>query len=145
MMMRIVLAATTVVFAMTAALAQDPIAARKALMKATGNQAAQGAKLVRGEEPFDVAKAQAIFMQYEKTASDSKGLFPDNTRTGGDTAALPAVWENKADFEAKLAKLGTDARAASAKVKDLDSFKAAFSEVQKNCGGCHENYRAKRS
>jgi cytochrome c556 len=26
-------------------------------------------------------------------------------------------------------------------VKDLDSFKAQFGEVAKNCGGCHRDYR----
>ena len=58
---------------------------------------------------------------------------------------MPAIWENKADFEAKLAKFGADAKAAEAAVKDLDSFKAQFAEVQKNCGGCHETYRKRRA
>jgi cytochrome c556 len=145
MMTRTVLAVAALALGVVAANAQDPIAARKALMKATGGQAAQGAKFVKGEEPFDLAKAQAIFAQYQKTSADGKALFPANSKTGGDTAALPAVWEKKADFDAKLAKLGDDAKAASGKVKDLDSFKAAFSEVQRNCGGCHESYRAKKS
>jgi len=30
-------------------------------------------------------------------------------------------------------------------VKDLDTFKATFSAITKNCGGCHEMYRAKKS
>ena len=45
-------------------------------------------------------------------ASDKgKNLWPDNSKAG-DTAALPAVWENKADFDAKLAKFVADAKAA---------------------------------
>ena len=72
-------------------------------------------------------------------------LFPENSKTGGDTAALPAIWDNKADFKAKFAKFGADAKAAQAAVKDLDSFKAAFPDMTKNCGGCHETYRAKKS
>ncbi len=144
-MTRLVLAVAALALGVAAANAQDPIAARKALMKSTGGQAAQGAKFIKGEEPFDLAKAQAIFAQYEKTSAEAKNLFPDNTKTGGETAALPAVWEKKTDFEAKMAKLGADAKAAASKVKDLESFKAAFPEVQKNCGGCHENYRAKKS
>jgi cytochrome c556 len=144
-MMRTMLAVAALALGITTATAQDPIAARKALMKATGGQAAQGAKFMKGEEPFDLAKAQAIFAQFQKTATDTKDLWPDNSKTGGETAALPAIWEKKVDFEAKLAKLGADAKDASAKVKDADSFKAAFPEVTKNCGGCHETYRAKRS
>ena len=49
------------------------------------------------------------------------------------------------DFKARLAKLGDDAKAADAKVTDLDSFKAAFGNMGKNdCGSCHETYRVKK-
>lgn len=144
-MMRIVMAAGVLALGLSTAMADDPIAARRALMKATGGQAAQGAKFVKGEEPFDLAKAHAIFAQYQKTSAEAPALFPDTAKTGGETAALPAVWEKKADFDARLTKLGADAKDAAGKVKDFDSFKEAFTEVQKNCGGCHETYRAKKS
>jgi cytochrome c556 len=143
--MRSVLAVTVLALGLSTAFAQDPIAARKALMKATGGQAAQGAKFMKGEEAFDLAKAQAIFAQYQKTGAEGKTLFPDNSKTGGETAALPAIWEKKADFEAKLTKFEADAKDAAGKVKDEASFKTAFPEVMKNCGGCHESYRAKKS
>jgi cytochrome c556 len=49
------------------------------------------------------------------------------------------------DFKARLAKLGSDAKAAEASVKDLESFKAAFGNIGKNdCGGCHEKYCVKK-
>lgn len=145
-MIRTVLAVTMFAFGATAVLAQsDPIAARKALMKTNGSAAQQGAKFMKGEEPFDLAKALAIFATYQDVAAKAPALFPDNSRTGGDTAALPAVWESKADFEAKLAKFGADAKEAAGKVKDEASFKAVFPEVQKNCGGCHQTYRKRTS
>jgi cytochrome c556 len=143
-MERTMLAVAILAIGVMTASAQDPIAARKALMKANGTQAAQGAKFVRGEEPFDLAKAQAIFTQFQKSAQDGKALWPDDSKNG-DTASLPTVWEKKSDFDAKLAKLGIDAGEARAKIKDADSFKAVFPEVTKNCSGCHESYRAKRS
>jgi len=146
MINRIVLAAAIAALGITTVLAQsDPIAARKAMMKANGQAAGQGGKFVKGEEPFDLAKAKAIFATYEKAAADFGKLFPDNSKTGGETAALPAIWENKADFDAKLVKFGADAKAAAAKVTDEASFKAAFPDVQKNCGGCHNTYRKKAS
>ena len=49
------------------------------------------------------------------------------------------------DFKAMFAKLGTDAKAAEGSVTDLDSFKAAFGNVGKDCGGCHQTYRVKKS
>src|SRR4051812_29536896 len=94
------------------AIAPDPIAAPQALMKANGQQAALGAKYVKGEEPFDLAKAKAIFAQYQDAAAKMPNLFPENSKTGGETAALPAVWEKKADVDAKFAKFGADAKEA---------------------------------
>jgi cytochrome c556 len=144
-MIRTVLAVAAIALGATAVVAQqDPIAARKAIMKAMGEQAALGAKMGRGEEPFTVEKAKRIFATYQRIA-EAHTLWPDTSKTGGETAALPAIWENKADFDARLAKLATDAKAAEASVADLDGFKAQVTEVQKNCGGCHQTYRVRRS
>jgi cytochrome c556 len=145
-MMRVLVVAGALVLGITvvAAQTQDPIAARKALMKNTGKNAGAGAAMVRGEAPFDLAKAKEIFAVVQDTAAKAPALFPDNSKTGGETAALPAVWENKTDFDARLVKMGADAKAAQASVTDLDSFKVAFAAVGKNCGGCHELYRLKK-
>ncbi|MGO9398406.1 MAG: c-type cytochrome [Xanthobacteraceae bacterium] len=125
---------------------QDPIAARRALMKANGDQAKVGAAMMKGEAPFDLDKARAIFTAFEEAATKVPSLFPDNSKTGGETAADPKIWENMDDFKARLAKLGADAKDAVAKVADLDGFKAAFGNIGKNeCGGCHEKYRIKKS
>jgi cytochrome c556 len=125
---------------------QDPIAARRALMKANGDQAKAGAAMMKGEAPFDLGKVKQIFAAFEEAAVKAPSLFPDNSKTGGDTAADPKIWENMDDFKARFAKLGADAKDAVAKVTDLDSFKAAFGSIGKNdCGGCHEKYRIKKS
>jgi cytochrome c556 len=146
-MTRIVLAAAAVALAVTAVAAQsDPIAARKALMKSNGDQAKVGGAMVKGDAPFDLAKAQAIFATFADSATKAPALFPETAKTGGDTAALPAIWENKADFEARFTKFGAAAKDAQGKVKDLDTFKANWGGLLKdNCGGCHEKYRAKKS
>jgi len=43
----------------------DPIADRKALMKKNGDEAKIGTQFMKGEAPFDLAKAKAIFATYE--------------------------------------------------------------------------------
>ncbi|MEA2876877.1 MAG: hypothetical protein QOF14_2073 [Hyphomicrobiales bacterium] len=145
-MLRTVLAVTAIAVGVTVVAAQsDPIAARKAHMKEVGSQTKTGAGMAKGEIPYDQAKAQGIFAAYVKAATDLPNLFPETSKTGGDTAALPAVWANMSDFKARSDKFAADAKEAQASVKDLDSFKGAFSGVTKNCGGCHENYRAKKS
>jgi cytochrome c556 len=145
-MLRTALAVAAVVVGVVAVAAQsDPIASRKALMKEVGAQTKTGGGMAKGDVPYDQGKAQGIFAVYIDAAAKMPGLFPPTSKTGGDTAALPAIWDNKADVDARFAKFGADAKAAQSSVKDLDSFKGAFSGITKNCGGCHETYRAKKS
>ena len=141
---RTLLAVVVLAIGVTTVAAQDVIAERKALMKQQGAQTAQGAKFMKGEEPFDLAKAKNIFTVLTSTSQKMTSLFPDSSKTG-DTAALPAIWEKKAEFNAIAAKLASDAKAAEASVKDEASFKAAFPEVTKNCGGCHRPFRKPQS
>ena len=133
-------------FGATATIAQqDPIAARRAIMKDNGAQAKIGAEMVKGERPFDLAAAKKVFATYEDAAGKMPNLYPANSKTGGETTAAPKIWDDMAGFKAAFAKFGTEAKAAQAAVKDLDSFKAQFGTVMKNCGGCHETYRIKKS
>jgi len=124
---------------------QDPIAARKALMKANGQGAGALAKMLKGEAPFDPAVAKKAFASFEDAAAKMPTLFPDNSKIGGETAASPKIWENMADVKARFVKLGNDSKAADASVKDLDSLKVAFSQLGKNCNDCHELYRLKKN
>jgi cytochrome c556 len=125
-------------------------AARKAPMKENADQAKIGAAMTKGEAPFDFAKARKIFATFENTAAKAPALFSENS-IGQPTAddpysASPDIWKNLDDFKARLAKLGSDAKAADTNVKDLDSFKAAFGDIGKNdCSSCHEKYRLKKS
>ena len=146
-MNRTVLVAAAVVLGATTVAAQtDPIAARKKLMKANGDEAKIGVAMAKGEAPFDLAKAKVIFATFADAADKMPNLFPENSKTGGDTAALPKIWEDMADVKTRFAKLGEDAKAAEASVTDLASFKAAFGNIGKNdCGACHELYRQKKT
>lgn len=139
-------AVAVVALGATAVLAQqDPIAARQALMKDNGKHAKTGVAMLKGETPFDLAKAKEIFVTFEHAAAKMPDLFPPNSKTGGDTTASPKIWENMDDLKARFAKLGADAKAAEASVTDLASFKTAFGGIGKDCGGCHEEYRVKKN
>lgn len=119
----------------------DPIAARKALMKENGAATQLGAKYVKGEEPFDLAKARGILDVYARTAKEGPNDFPPTSKTGGQTTAAPAIWEKMDDFKGRFEAWGRDIEKAKAEVKDLDTFKAAFPTLTRSCGGCHQNYR----
>ena len=145
-MIRTALAVAVLAFAATALVAQsDPIAARKALMKANGDQNRVATDTLEGKRPFNLDEAKKVLATFAETGEKAPALFPDDSKTGGDTAALPAVWENKTDFQARLAKFAQDSKAARDATMDLDSFKVQITEVRKNCGGCHQTYRKRTS
>jgi cytochrome c556 len=76
----------------------NPIEERQKLMKANGREAALMAKMVKGEVPYDSAKVNAAFTQWETTAKNVGSLFPDDSKVGHDTRALPKIWTDKAEF-----------------------------------------------
>jgi cytochrome c556 len=141
-MMRTIFAMAAVAIGATIAVAQsDPIAQRKALMKGNAEGARNANRMVRGEEPFDVAKVNAAFAQWTETAEKLPGLFSEPPRPGQETRALPKIWENKADFEAKIAAFGKAVADNKDKAKTLDELKVAFPAIGKTCSDCHEPYR----
>ena len=82
-----------------------------------------GAAMIKGETPFDLAKADKIFATFEDTALKAPALFPENSideATADDRyTASPEIWKNMDDCKARLAKLGSDAKAAKSSVKNL--------------------------
>jgi cytochrome c556 len=145
MIRRIAIAATLALTA-TAVIAQaNPIAERKDLMKAVGAATRTGTQMARGEAPFDLAKAKEVLSTYSNAAAKMPALFPDNSKSGGETTAAPAIWENMADFKARFDAWSKEITKASGAVTDLESFKSSFGDVTKSCGTCHETYRIRRS
>jgi cytochrome c556 len=144
MMIRTVLAVAVLTLGASVLVAQtDPIAARRALMKANGDQSKIATDMLEAKRPFNLDEAKKIFSTFAEAGEKAPALFPDTSKTGGDTAALPAIWENKTDFNAKLAKFASEAKAAAMATTNAETFKAQVTEVRKNCGGCHQTYRKK--
>jgi cytochrome c556 len=122
--------------------ADDPIMARQALMKANGEALKPVIPILKGGD-FDLAAVQKALNTFIEASEKAPALFPAGSDQG-KTNALPAIWTDTADFDARFVKLGADSKAALAAITDKASFMANFPGVLKNCGGCHEKYRAKQ-
>jgi len=134
-------------FAASGALAMsglEAIKARKELMKADGAATTQLVRMLQGKARFDLAAVQKALKTFQNAASKEPTLFPPDSKTGDETEVLPIIWEgdNLADLNARFKKLGDDATAALASIKDEASFKATIPGVLDNCGGCHEKYKS---
>lgn len=142
MIIRSVLTAAAILVGLSAALAQsDPIAERKGIMRGNGAATRTGTQMIRGEAPFDLAKAKDVFTGISAGMNRFPNLFPENTKTGGDTKASPRIWEDMQGFRAASAKLMQDATQAAAATTDQASFQANFQRVTANCQSCHQTYR----
>jgi cytochrome c556 len=131
-----------------AVMAQDAVKDAQAVMKANGKNAGALGAMVKGEKPYDQAAVDAAFAQFETTAKKLPTLFPASMKgmkLEGDYDASPKVWDDKAGFDEHAASFAKTVGEAKGKIKDLETLKANFPMVGKQCGGCHETYRVKHS
>jgi len=124
---------------------QDVIDKRQTLMKKSGAAAKIGTEMIKGERPFDMAQVREIYAAFTEDATQMPALFPDCSKTGNKTTAAPAIWEKTGDFKAAIAKFAADIKAAQENTKDVDTLKANFTTIGKNCSNCHQTFRVKSS
>ena len=128
-------------FAMTEGVENEAVKARMMLMDgvkaATGTLGAMG----KGEMAFDADKAgearQALIDHAAKipAAFEAQEMDPKST-------ALPAIWENWADFEMKAQAMG--AAAEELDTSDLGWVQAGMGDLGGTCAACHKAYRIKK-
>lgn len=121
-----------------------PIKERQKILKSFGDATKEPGKMLKGEAPFDLAKVQAALKAYRDGTARLPDLYPADSKTGGDTEALPVIWEKKEDFVARYKKLGEDAAKAESAITDEISFTEEFPKVVSNCGGCHKIFRQEK-
>jgi len=123
---------------------QNPILARQEIMKKSNDDLKMLSGMSKGEAPFDAGKVTATYASMEDGYKKVQGLFPDNSKTGDKTRASPKVWEDRADFDAKMAAFIKVAGDAKAKATTEAGFKEIHPAVIKGCDNCHEGYRLRR-
>ncbi len=138
--------AACLVMTAAAAVAQDnPIEQRQQIMKHIGKAVGAGAKMAKGELPFDEKTAAEVFTTIKSEFPGFTDLFPDGTQTGNDTEAKATIWSDRDGFEkAADEMLQVASKYAANPPTTLDTFRPALGELGKKCGGCHETYRVKK-
>jgi len=116
----------------------DAIKQRREVMRTIGTAGSDPFKMSKGEVPFQLAKVQAMLKAYQDELPKLKNLFPDDSKTGGDTDASPKIWQAKAEFEAAIDTLISLSKAAANAITDEATFKAEYPKVARGCNGCHK-------
>jgi len=122
--------------------ADDAIKARQACMKmGHGGVMKVAVPIMKGEKPFDAAALKAAYDAEDAACKDWDAFWAPDTQKGTvKTEALPAIWTDKAGFDA-ASKNWYDAAMKLRAATDEASFKAAFPAVGNACGDCHKKYR----
>ena len=69
--------------------------------------------------------------------------FPENTKEGFKTEALPSIWENKDEFNALMQKASDDMLKLAKVIDTADDLRAIQKELMwSNCSACHNRFRA---
>ena len=69
--------------------------------------------------------------------------FPDNTKEGFKTEALPSIWENKDEFNALMQKASDDMIKLAKAIETAEDLQAIQKKLMwSNCSACHNRFRA---
>ena len=70
-------------------------------------------------------------------------LFPENSKEGFKTEALPVIWEEKDAFNSLMQKSADDMIKLTSIIEDADDIRGTLGKLMwANCKACHSKYRA---
>ena len=70
-------------------------------------------------------------------------LFPENSKTGFETDALPSIWENKDEFNLLMTKASSNMIELTSVVDGADDVKVTLGKYMwSSCKSCHSKFRA---
>ena len=119
---------------------EEIIKGRKAMFSENYQNAKQISILLK-QKKIDEAKPlmKKISNNYKKLLE----YFPDNTKEGFKTEALPSIWENKDEFNTLMEKASDDMIKLAKAIDTADDLRAIQKELMwSNCSACHNRFRA---
>ena len=117
---------------------------REATMKKIGGAMGALAGIAKGQAAYDAEVVKTALTTMKESITVFPTYFPAGSEKDDDESS-PKIWENKADFEAKAAKLAADADMLLAQLPaDQAAVGAAMGTLGADCGACHELYRVKK-
>jgi len=91
----------------------------------------------------DFVKASSLMKEMSENYLTLLEYFPDNTKEGFKTEALPSIWENKDEFNSLMKKSSTDMIELAKVIESSDDVRASLQKFMwSNCKACHSKFRA---
>ena len=91
----------------------------------------------------EFVKASSLMKEMSENYLTLLEYFPDNTKEGFKTEALPSIWENKEEFNSLMKKSSTDMIELAKVIESSDDVRASLQKFMwSNCKACHSKFRA---
>lgn len=124
---------------------EDQIKMRKAALTIVSWNFGAIGGMVKGQRPYDQAEAVKRAEAVAFASTLPWEAFGKGTETGGDTRALPEIWQQPEKFKAAQDRFVSEAAklVQAAKTGDQGQLKSQFGATAKACSACHDDFRRK--
>ena len=87
-------------------------------------------------------KAKTLMLEMSENYKTLLEYFPENSKEGFKTEALPAIWENKDEFNNLMTKSSNDMIQLTKIVETSEDIKGTLGKLMwANCKACHSKFR----
>ena len=118
---------------------EDIIKGRKAIFSNNAKLAKRVNILLRD---FEFEEAEPFILEMSKNYENLLNYFPENSKEGYGTEALPIIWEEKDAFNALMQKAADDMLQLAKVMEEVDDIQVTYKKLMwANCNACHSRYR----
>ena len=119
---------------------EEIIKGRKAMFSENYQNAKKISILLKSKK---IEEAKPLMKKISDNYKKLLDYFPENTKEGFKTEALPSIWENRDDFNALMQKASDDMLKLAKAIDTADDLRAVQKELMwSNCSACHSRFRA---
>ena len=127
-------------FTANAQTVEEIIKGRKAMFSENYQNAKKISILLKSKK---IEEAKPLMKKISDNYIKLLDYFPENTKGGFKTEALPSIWENKDEFNALMKKASDDMIKLAKAIETAEDLRAAQKELMwSNCTACHSRFRA---
>ena len=91
----------------------------------------------------DIDEAKKLMIEMSDNYKRLLDLFPENSKEGFGTEALPSIWENKDEFNLLMTKASNNMIEFTSVVDEAEDMKATLGKYMwSSCKSCHSKFRA---
>ena len=88
-------------------------------------------------------EAKILMIEMSNNYKKLLDLFPENSKVGFKTEALPSIWENKDEFNLLMTKASSNMIELTSVVDEAENMKATLGKYMwSSCKSCHSKFRA---